>query len=163
MASPQIAPSLSVRHQGLMMKLPDEHWVLVEGKSQGHPYFMMVNDGLKHFPGKSEYSYCLIAVIELDDMQGHRLPTNEEAEVLYKIEDILIDDLSQVTLPIQIGRETYFGEREILIYFPEIPNYKSIVDSISQKTNLLRPTHIEFHHDPSWKQATRYLGVQQNA
>lgn len=144
------------------MNLPKDNWVLVEGKSEGHPYFMMVNDGLKYFTGKQEYAYCLIAVIELEDMQGHKLPTDEEADILNKMEDILIKELSQVTLPIQIGRETYFGEREILIYFPEIANYKSIVDAVSKKLNQYRCTHIEFHHDPIWKQAARYLGTNQN-
>ena len=145
------------------MNLPEDNWVLIKGESKGHPYFMMVNDGLKYFSGKNEFSYCLITVIELDNMQAHKLPTDEEAEVLNKMEDILIEELSQVTLPIQIGRETYFGEREILIYFPEIVNYKYVVDKISQKLNKLRSTHIEFHHDPIWKQSTRYLGNNLNA
>jgi Family of unknown function (DUF695) len=147
----------------MTVNLPEEDWVLVKGNSEGHPFFMMVNDGLKHFAGKSSYSYCLIAVIELDEVQGHKLPTDDEAEILYKMEYIIMSELSRVTLPILIGRETYFGEREILIYFPELVDFKTTVDIISQKLNNLRCTHLELHHDPIWKEAARYLGTSQDA
>lgn len=60
-----------------MMALPKEEWVLVEGESDGHPFFMSVNDGLKNFAGKIEYAYCLIATSNLKDVQNHKLPTNE--------------------------------------------------------------------------------------
>ena len=81
------------------MELPEEEWVLLEGESDGHPYFMMVNDGLKYFGGKSEYGYCLIAMIKLSGIQDHRLPTDEESEVLNIMEDILMDELSKVKIP----------------------------------------------------------------
>lgn len=147
----------------LHLNLPEEKWVLVEGESAGHPYFMMVNDGLKYFEGKDDYCYCLIATVELNDMQGHRLPTDEEAEVLNRMEDILISELSHATLPLQVGRETYFGVREILVYFPKLSDYKSTVDSLSKKLNELRSTHLELHHDPIWKNAGRYHGPLHNA
>jgi len=99
------------------VEFPEEEWVLVEGESEGHPFFISVNDGLKYFVSKSEYDYCLITTIRLEDMQGHRLPTDDEAEVLNRMEDILIEELSKVSIPLEVGRETYFGEREILIYF----------------------------------------------
>lgn len=145
------------------MELPDEEWILLEGEYDGHPYFMMVNDGLKYFGGKSEYGYCLIAMVKLSDVQGHRLPTNEESEVLNIMEDILMADLSKVTIPLKVARETYFGEREILIYFPKLTDYKATIDSLSKKLNEYRATHLELHHDPIWKKASRYLGQQTNA
>ncbi len=140
------------------MEIPEEEWVLVEGESKGHPFFISVNDGLKYFAGKSEYDYCLITTIRLEGMQGHRLPTDNEAEVLNRMEDILIEELSKVSIPLEVGRETYFGEREILIYFPRLNNFKNTVDSISRKLNELRSTRLELHHDPVWKHAARYHG-----
>jgi hypothetical protein len=147
------------RHLGeVLLELPEEDWVLVKGTSKGHPYFMSVNDSLKQFYGKNEYPSCLIVTVELEDVQGHKLPTDSEAEVLNDIEDTLIDMLSEITLPILVGRETYYGEREILVYFPELSDYKPVVDSISQKLNSSRCVHIELHDDPKWEQAVRYLG-----
>ena len=144
----------------MLQNLPEQEWVLVEGESDGHPYFMMVNDGFKDFSGKKEYSYCLITVIELNEVQDHKLPTDDEAEILNEMEELLISSLQQVTQPLEIGRETYLGEREILIYLPEFANYKNVIDTISKKLNRFRGTRFELHHDPIWKQATRYFGVQ---
>ena len=145
------------------MNLPEEEWVLVKGESKGHPFFMMVNDGLKYFEGKAEYCYCLIATIQLNDTQDHGLPTDGEAETLNEMEDILLSELSSITLPLEIGRETYSGEREILIYFPKIKDYKTAVDRIARKLNELRNTHLELHHDPKWENAKRYIGSIHNA
>lgn len=149
----------SVRHLGRdNLELPLEDWVIVKGTSNGHPYFMSVNDSLKQFYGKSEYPSCLIITIELMEVQGHKLPTDSEAEILNDIEDTLLSMLSEVTLPILIGRETYYGEREIIVYFPKLSDYKSVLDSISIKLNSNRCVHLELHDDPKWEQAVRYLG-----
>ena len=145
------------------MNLPEEEWVLVEGESEGHPFFMTVNDGLKYFEGKAEYCYCLIATIQINDTQDHRLPTDGEAKILDEMEDILLNELSNITLPLEVGRETYFGEREILIYFPKIKDYKTTIDKIAKKLNELRHTRLELHHDPKWKNAKRYHGPMHNA
>ncbi len=82
------------------MDFPEEEWGLVEGESEGHPFFMSVNNGLKSFDGKSAYDYCLITTIRLEDMQGHRVPTEHEAEVLNRMEDILIEELSKLSIPL---------------------------------------------------------------
>ena len=145
------------------MNLPEEEWVLVKGESEGHPYFMMVNDGLKYFEGKADYCYCLIVKIELNEVQDHKLPTDDETEVLNQMEDILLNELALVTLPIEIGRETYFGERKILIYFPKLTDFKTTIDNITCKLNKLRHTRLELHHDPVWKNAKRYHGTPHNA
>jgi len=140
------------------LDLPEDNWVIVEGNSEGHPFFMMVNDGLKDFQDRSGFPFCLLLTIQLEDVQGHKLPTDDEAEILNFIEDTTIEILSAVTLPILIGRETYFGEREILIYFPEPPDLKKIIDSMSRKLNEHRHVSIELHRDPEWLKAQRYLG-----
>lgn len=124
---------------------------------------MLVNDGLKHFVGKSDFPYCLIVNIELENVQNHGLPTDEEAEVLNSLEDTLVEELSKVTIPLQIGRETYYEEREILIYFPVLPNFKTVVNSISKKLNQSRSVKIELYNDPKWIQASRYLGDSNDA
>lgn len=119
---------------------------------------MMVNDGLKEFSQKEKFCYCLIATIELESVQRHKLPTDIEAEVLNYIEDIFLTELSECTNPILVGRETYFGEREILIHFPYLDKFKQKIDLLSKKVNAMRCTHIELHHDPEWKNAKRYFG-----
>lgn len=116
--------------------------VLVKGTSKGHPYFMSVNDSLKRFYGKNEYLSCLIVTIELENVQGHNFSIDSEAEVLNNIKDTLSNMFSEITLPILIGRETYFGKRKILVYFPELSDYKPVVDSISQKLNSSHCVHI---------------------
>ena len=124
---------------------------------------MTVNDGLKYFEGKADYDYCLVTTIKLQDVHNHNLPTDDEAEVLNEMEDVILNELTKVTSPLEIGRETYFGEREILIYFPKISDFKATIDNISNKLNVFRFTSLELHHDPQWKLAKRYLGFEQNA
>jgi len=144
------------------LDLPEEDWVLVEGESKGHPCFMTVNDGLKYFGGKSEFDYCLVVTIKLENVQGHRLPTDDEAVILNQMEDIVIEELSKVSIPLEVGRETFYGEREILIYLPKLNHFKSIINLLSQKLNSIRSTQLELHHDPSWNKAARYHGSQSN-
>ncbi len=98
----------------------------------------------------------------MKQVREHKLPTDQEAEVLNEMEDVLVNQLTKVTTPIEVGRETYYGEREILLYFTKISNYKPVVDLITKKLNTYRPTKVEFHHDPIWHQAKRYLGGNQN-
>ena len=155
--------SATLGNRNIKLELPEDKWVLAEGESNGHPYFMLVNDSFKFFPQKSEYSYCLITTTKLEIVQGHKLPTDEETEVLNRMEDILMNHLSKITLPLLIGRETYLGKREILIYFPKLTNYKFTIDKLSQDLNSLRKTHLELHNDPEWKKADRYLGTKHNA
>ena len=107
------------------MNLPEEEWVLVKGESEGHPYFMMVNDGLKYFEGKADYCYCLIVKIELNEVQDHKLPTDDETEVLNQMEDILLNELALVTLPIEIVRGNIFRRARNSNIFPKTYRFQN--------------------------------------
>jgi hypothetical protein len=133
-------------------QLPAPHYTLIETSRGQDPAIVVVNSALRTFDGREQFPWHLSIVISCQFLGDKGMPTAEENQVLYSLEDgiskVLLVDGNAVFL----ARVTCRGERELLyrVRDPEAANdqLEQLVSSASP-----RPWEYRIEEDSEWQLA----------
>jgi uncharacterized protein (TIGR01619 family) len=121
-------------------------------------YFSNVNDKLaslyvdlglhKIAPLKDKPNVVWVS-IKMNNPREDGLSSNEESDMLYKIEDALVDKLKDKFKSIYVGRVTTIGNRDLYFYFGDTTLYDK---AISEVMTAFPKYHFDFgsKEDKTW-------------
>ncbi len=125
-------------------------WSASEGEYEGKPMFIRVRSSLKEAVGHPEYPFQIGIAIPLVEPTPQGLPVDDEAEILWSIEDKLVEVLGDSAILALLV--TTDGMREIVFYAKEWQpeEFERKVGDV----NKLFPSHeLQFmmQYDPEWQ------------
>ncbi|MBP9757319.1 MAG: DUF695 domain-containing protein [Candidatus Pacebacteria bacterium] len=135
----------------------DDTWSLGHAEVEGKPLITRYREGLKAAIGHSSYKYQIGIAIPLLEPSKEGLPTQEEGDRLYEIEDALTesltaDDESVFALSITTG-----GMRELVFYAGEWkPEYYE--DKVRAVATNFPEHELQYmiQSDPEWETFSSY-------
>ncbi len=135
----------------------DDTWSLGHAEIEGKPLITRYREGLKAAIGHSGYRYQIGIAIPLIESSKEGLPSQEEGERLYEIEDALTEELSRDDQAVFALSITTNGMRELVYYASEWKPeyYEAKVQQVAQNF----PEHeMQFmiQSDPEWETFSRY-------
>jgi predicted transcriptional regulator len=133
-------------------KFPQESFNLREARGEDFCKVMMVNEALKGYEFKNEFSWFLHFDIDMKEVkQPFKLPTEKEAEILNSLED-RITSIIQDTVPYQfIGRITDNGHRELYFYVESPKEIHKKLSDLIEQGNPVREFEYSIAEDESWE------------
>lgn len=125
-------------------------WTIGQAVREGMPIFIRTRSGLNEAIGHPNYPFQIGVAVPLLTPTKDGLTTNEEGEVLGKIEDDLNQILSQKGEAVEVMVITRNGMREFVFYASEWkPEYfEKEVKSVESMGHELQ---FMMQHDPKWE------------
>ena len=137
--------------------IPQEDYILVEFKQFGLPGFATINSALSGFSYKGTFNWHMSILIEADQLRDYGLPSSEEQEILYSIEDELDPELKANGNAVFFARVTYDGKRELIYRLKKPEPAHRYMQSLTKSDLQERTFDYRIDFDKNWDKAKWYL------
>jgi hypothetical protein len=136
--------------------MPAPHYSLIETSRGEDPAIVVVNSALRLFTHRDQFPWHLEVSIQCKLLGDKGMPTPQENQVLYQLEDALEGHLRVGENAVFLARVTCRGKRE-LSYRVRAP--KIADDHLSRLVSELTSREWEYRmeHDAQWKLAAPVL------
>jgi hypothetical protein len=108
-----------------------DSWSVAQGKNDGRPMFVRINDGLRSIAGKPPFDQRFGIAVPLRAPDPNGFPAADESEALNKIEDDLLNTF-------QSSRQTLLALVITTSGFREFVFYTSVAEQIGPALEQLR-------------------------
>lgn len=137
--------------------IPEETFALLEFEQEDTIGSAVINIALRGFEPKVVFGWHLSLMIELDELDENRMPTDAERDIIDdfgKALDLeIIGDNVEKPNAVFLGQITWNGTRELIwrVFNPDQAN--DFLQSIVNEKGGQRPRPFDFRmeHDPDWK------------
>jgi hypothetical protein len=131
-------------------------WTLYQADQNGKPLFVLICKEAKALLGHPEFRHQVGIAIPLRRTNEHGLPTNEEAEDLNRIEDMICAQLGKDNETLFLGRLTFPGVRELVLYTSNPRAVEAKMEEVS-KSVASHQLQLMIQEDPKWEVLRRLL------
>ena len=139
-------------------RIPKESFAILKATDQnGGLIFIMANFGYKDYKFKSDYPWFLWIEIMTKDKNANGHPTDDEAEVLNKVEDLIDAELKKACTAHYIGRTTLNGSRELLYYLDDPENANPVLQRLVNDPTPIREFEYTIEEDRDWESVASIL------
>jgi len=136
-------------------EFPNEDIKLSEGKVEEKPKLLVLNQALKNYEFTQKFPYLLDMTLTLKNIGDNGLSTGNTDEI-YKIEDVIYQEISKKKKGHFIATETYNGKRKLFYYAESKELLEDTVALLeSEYETCTVNSTIEF--DPFWVLCEQYL------
>lgn len=138
------------------MEVPAPCYSLFRTSRGSDPAIVVVNSALRFFEGRDQFPWHLSIIIECQELASSGMPTAEENEILYALEDKIGQKLFSNDNAVFLARVTCRGQRE-LTYRVKIP--KDANQWLAQLVSEPNPREWQYQmeHDADWGLASPFL------
>lgn len=130
--------------------VPPPHYTLIETSKGEDPAIVVVNSALRRFDERARFPWHLSVLIDCKQLAQHGMPTTEENEALYQVEDEISKLILERQNALFLARITCRGQRELVfrVNDPEIAD-QMLRQSLSATTPI-REWEYRMEHDGAW-------------
>ena len=140
-------------------QIPAPHYTLIE-TSKGHdPAIVVVNSALRTFQHRDRFPWHLNVRITCQLLGDNGMPTSEENQVLYKLEDEIFEQLLLKENAIFLSRVTCRGERELAYRVHDPKTAANLLSRLVANTDQLRQWGYRMEYDLDWVLAKPELAL----
>lgn len=131
-------------------KIPPPHYTLIETSRGSDSAIVVVNSALRRFDGRELFPWHLSVSITCQFLGQNGMPTSEEGQALYQVEDELSKILVVEDNAIFLARVTCRGKRELAyrVHDPELANHA--LQQLVSAPSSLREWEYHMEHDENW-------------
>ena len=130
---------------------PEEDFVVGQIETEEGVEFVLINQAYDNYPNKKYFPWCAHILLEFKFMNENRHPTDQESEVLNKIEDKIENFLKKKHKVHFIGRVTRKNYRDLIYYIDSPKLGQDETNKFFDEINLIRRVNFDIDRDPEWK------------
>lgn len=138
-------------------KNPKPAYKLREGRFEGLPSVMIVNESLKGYQFKSTFPWHLHVRILMKETNAAQLPTRKEAQVLNEMEDEMSAALGKVCRFRYIGRTSWKGSRELFFYLDSPQAAQKVLRALTSAKPARRELEYGISADKTWSKVAYFF------
>jgi hypothetical protein len=133
-------------------KPPQSSWCIKQGVDEaGDLVFITVDLAYKSFPDKAKFPHLVHINLTIKDQNKNGHPTNDEAEILNRVEDGIMASLFDAEVTPYIGRVTTRGFREVMVYVRDPEKANAVLSRLASSPQLREwEYHVVRDPDPKW-------------
>jgi hypothetical protein len=134
-------------------QIPTPHYTLIETSRGNAPAIVVVNSALRTFDQRDCFAWHLSINITCNHLGEKGMPTTEEGQVLYQLEDEISNYLLKENNAVFLARITCQGQRELTyrVHDPELANEQ--LEALVTTHSSLREWEYRMEQDPHWELA----------
>jgi len=136
-------------------RFPKESIEILEGKVEGLPTLLVINNALKYYEFTKAFPYLFRLRLHLNNAGENGLPQGNTDEI-YGVEDVIYNELYKQERGHFLATETYNGERELFYYVDSIESVKNALAKLPEKLESCELSH-ELDFDPFWVMTEAYI------
>ena len=136
-------------------KFPKEDISLLEGKVEDLPTLLVVNQALKYYEFTKEFPYLFRFSLHLKNAGDNGLPTGNTDEI-YKVEDVIYQEIFKKEKGHFLATETYNGKRELFYYVDSEESIEKALALLPEALQTCELSH-EVNFDPFWVMTEAYI------
>jgi hypothetical protein len=138
---------------------PPEKFAVVEATIGDKDVVGSFNMGYKKYTLKSKYPWCLKLAVALDlqNLFDNGLPKAEESAIANKLEDELVNEITQLATAHYVGHLFNDGFLDVYIYLDNPEKVHKFLQTQVDKKGLVRGFGYEITEDALWKQVQVFL------
>jgi hypothetical protein len=139
--------------------IPEPHYTLIETSRGPDPAIVVVNSALRAFQHRDWLPWHLSIHISCPFLGDNGMPTAEENQVLYGLEDTITKLLADDKNAVFLARVTCRGERELTyrVHDPDLAN--THLEKLVSDPNSPRQWEYHMEHDSPWTLAQPELSL----
>lgn len=133
--------------------IPEPYYTLINTSIGDDPAVVVVNSALRTFKNYEAFPWHLRISIDCKLLGTNGMPTSEEGDILYHLEDSITKPLQVVQNALFLARITARSER-ILIYRVHDPKKANdTLQALVAELSPLREWDYQMEHDADWELA----------
>ena len=132
------------------MKIPDKWWSYPAEGENGRTVIVTGHDGLDSVIESGKYIYRLDVSWQYDALPDG-MPTDEDAEMMEKVTDALIEELKRDKAVVMTGIYTGDGRRDWVFYTKNLRIFSALFNRALESLPQL-PLLIEASEDAEWEE-----------
>jgi len=136
-------------------RFPKESIEILEGKVEGLPTLLVINNALKYYEFTKAFPYLFRLRLHLNNAGENGLPQGNTDEI-YGVEDVIYNELYKQERGHFLATETYNGERELFYYVDSIESVKNALAKLPENLESCELSH-ELDFDPFWVMTEAYI------
>ena len=140
---------------------PEPHYTLFNTSIGDDPAVVVVNSALRFFEDRPAFPWHLRISVDCKSLGANGMPTSEESDALYRLEDSISEPLQATKNAIFLARITARGERVLLyrVHDPEEAN--ETLQTLITTPSPLREWDYNMAHDLEWDLAKPELTLME--
>lgn len=139
-----------------LQNINDAEHVLLKFEVENKVCFALINQHFKDYKHKKDFPFSLWITVETKNKNPNGHPTNGEALLFNKLEDLLIGNLGASTPFCFIGRTTRDGYREIMIYGADRQKLSEIMNRFIRENTFGRNITFQIDLDDNWESVSGF-------
>ena len=134
----------------------DTHSMLEAELGNGTKLFAVINTELLEWDSKASHPWVAILTLKYDGSNNNGMPSDEDYELLNKIEEEIMQDLKDIDGYLNVGRQTANGEREIYFACKDFRKPSKVLYKIQQSYSDSFEIEYDIYKDKYWQSFERF-------
>jgi hypothetical protein len=134
-----------------MMEVIEPHYTLIKTSRGKKPALVVVNSALRNFPRQHDLPWHLKIVITCRDLAEQGMPTADENQVLYSIEDSIAAEILADNNGMFLARITCDGRRELVFRMHDADIAAVKLQHLVSTNHAVREWEYRMEEDPDWR------------
>jgi len=134
----------------------DEHSTFESDLKDGNKLFAVINTDLLNWDSKASHPWIAAMTIKYDGTKSNGMPTDKDYKLLDKIEDELMQELTDIDGNLNLGRQTACGEREIYFACTDFRKPSKIFFKLQQRYLDIFAIDYDIYKDKYWQSFERF-------
>jgi Family of unknown function (DUF695) len=130
--------------------LPKPRYALVNTSIGSDPAVVVVNAACQHFEGCHLFSWHLRVVIDCKFVGSNGMPTDQEINILNRVESIISNSLDDGKNTIFLARSTFRGVRNLIYRLQNPSEANEALQALISGKSQLREWEYDIMEDPDW-------------
>lgn len=135
----------------------DSHSMMEAELESGNKLFAVINAELLDWDGKASHPWIGILTFRYDGSNNNGMPTDDDYELLNKIEEEILSELKDLDGYLNIGRQTADGEREIYFACKEFRKPSKVFHKIEQIYSNNFEIEYDIYKDKYWQTFEKFI------
>ena len=137
----------------------DDEYVGLEGETeQGLPLVASLNSTLLSWDQKASHPWMMIFDIHYDGKNSNGMPSSEDYQLLEQIEQEIMEQLTDFSGYLNIGRETGNGLRTVYFACKELKKPAKVIDQVVEKYQNTFEIEVSLFKDKYWRCLNKFSG-----
>jgi hypothetical protein len=140
-------------------ELPTPHYTLIDTSRGEHPAVAVINSALRSFNSRHLFPWHLKIEVACQWVGSNGMPTQEEGNILYTLEEHLASQLGAQRAVLFVSRITCQAVREISFRVSDPKTANEVLQIEINKPAPVRAWEYRMEEDPEWKLASPELNL----
>ncbi|MEJ8817237.1 DUF695 domain-containing protein [Lacibacter sp. H407] len=146
------------KYEAVRYNTENDNYSMLEAELEsGNKLFAVINTELLEWDSRASHPWMAIVTLKYDGINNNGMPSDEDYELLNKIEEEIALDLKDIDGYLNVGRQTANGEREIYFACKDFRKPSKVFYKVQQSYSANFEIEYDIYKDKYWQLFERFM------